>query len=125
MSLLIGNKIVRELSVDVGSSVILNCTRKSEIAITWMGPSKSTTFSEKAENVIIPYTDGCVLNPYFKGTNIKVISNNGTFGCNLEITNFSRLDEGSYKCLTSDFTTYIFNIFVKSKYLCFTSIYER
>ncbi|CAG2211171.1 HMCN [Mytilus edulis] len=62
----------------------------------------------------MPYTEGCALNPILKGTNINLICNNATEEYNLEVTNMSRVDEGSYTCLHTDIWNYrIFNIFVK------------
>lgn len=115
--LLTENEIVKELSVDEGSSVILNCSCKSESKITWYGPSKPTTSSDEGEKYLILYTDGCDLDPDFYRTNINFICNNATEECNLEISNFSSIDEGVYKCLTSNFTAHVYNVFVKSKYM--------
>lgn len=109
--------MVKELSVDEGSIVILNCSCKSENEITWVGSSKPTTSSEKGEINMISYTDGCLLNPDFNGTNIKVICNKATEECNLEISKLSNMDEGVYKCVTSNFTAQVYNVFVRSKYM--------
>lgn len=105
--------------VDVGSSVILNCTSKREYSTTWVGPDKATISTKIGIKDSMPYTEGCALNPILKGTNINLICNNATEEYNLEVTNMSRVDEGSYKCLHTDiWNNRIFNIFVKSKYLC-------
>lgn len=101
-----------------GSSVLLNCTcilRKKEIS--WLGPQKIDSSTEKDENDTIPYTNlgGSDLNPQLNSTNINVFRNYTTEECILEITNFSRLDEGAYKCENSKLEVFVFKVFMKSK----------
>ncbi|CAC5399969.1 unnamed protein product [Mytilus coruscus] len=107
---------VNDLFVDEGSSVILNCTCiLSEQEVTWHGPNRSASSSKRDENNTMPYTAGSELNPQLSSTKIKVIRYNTTEKCILEITNFSTLDEGTYKCENFKIETQLFKVFVKSK----------
>lgn len=108
--------IERYVYEDEGSCVILNCTCTSVIGGTWLGPRKPMISSEQSKDDLIPYTDGSVLNPYLNLTNINFYHNITTGECNLEIANFSRFDEGTYKCQEFKEKVYIFYVFVKSKY---------
>lgn len=109
---------VTDLSVDEGTSVLLNCTcifREQEV--TWRGPKRISSHTEKAENETIPYTEHgeSDLNPRLNSTNINVFSNYASKECILEIKNFSRLDEGTYKCENLKLKVLVFKVFIKSK----------
>lgn len=108
-------KIVADLSVDEGSSVILNCTCKSNEKITWLGPNKNASLYEKDENDTIPYTSRSRLNPQLNKTNIIFIPKHFTEECILKITNFSKFDEGTYICENLKLEAHVFKVFVKSK----------
>ncbi|XP_052062030.1 neuronal growth regulator 1-like [Mytilus californianus] len=61
----------------------------------------------------MPYTDRCDLNPQLNETNIKIIRNDITNQCSLEIQNFSRIDEGTYICQSFKLKVHSFNVFIK------------
>lgn len=92
---------------------------------SWVGPNRTSTSSEKGKNDTMPFTDGCDLNPQLTETNINVIRNNITDQCSLEINNFSRIDEGTYKCQSVKLKDHVFNVFIKSKYQCFIICMNR
>lgn len=124
--LITGMKIVRYLFVDEGSSVALHCTcTLSEKEVTWRGPNKFSTSLEKYEYDTIPYTVGSKLNPQLRSTNINNIRNNATEECILEITNFSRFDEGTYICENLKLEVHVFKVFRKSKYMGLIFFYEK
>ncbi|CAC5393260.1 NCAM [Mytilus coruscus] len=82
-------------------TIALNCKCFYQNESTWrvLKTSKvrpvDTTVTEK---LYIPYTQGLLLNPKLKHTNIDIIGNYISSECNLIIRNFSNDDVGIYRC---------------------------
>ncbi|CAC5383250.1 unnamed protein product [Mytilus coruscus] len=83
--------------VEHGETIVLNCTcsksNGDHVQGSWIGPYMSTS---KEDN--IPYTEGLIMNPELNISNIHIIGDHELGTCNLKITNFSNINEGSYEC---------------------------
>lgn len=83
--------------VENGKTIVLNCTcsrsNDNHVQGSWKGPNMSTS---KEDN--IPYAEGLDMNPELNISNIYIIGDHESGTCNLKITNFSKINEGSYEC---------------------------
>ncbi|XP_052079075.1 uncharacterized protein LOC127717472 [Mytilus californianus] len=87
--------------VGTNETVELNCYKYDQSECAWRISKKavpSSMDSNATDKTYILYTDGHLLNPKLKNTNIDIIGGTHTGKCNLKIRSFSSADEGSYTC---------------------------
>ncbi|CAC5372897.1 unnamed protein product [Mytilus coruscus] len=87
--------------VGTNETVELNCYRFDQSECAWRISKMtlpSSIDSNATDKTYILHTDGHLLNPKQKNTNIDIIGGTNTGKCNLKIRRFSSVDEGSYTC---------------------------
>lgn len=67
----------------------------------------------------MPYATGLTLNPILKGSNIHVVGDYDTYTCSLVISDFSVMNEGTYRCQyikNNTTNTHVFKVQMICKY---------
>lgn len=121
--------------VGTNETVELNCYHLYPSKCTWRisrtaEPSAiESNATDNMDKTFTVHTEGHLLKPKLKNTNIDIIGGNNSGKCNLKIRSFSAADEGSYTCKywsISRFGFYKFyNVQLKSKYSFIHILYVR
>ncbi|CAG2226569.1 CADM4 [Mytilus edulis] len=96
--------------VGTNETVELNCYHLYPSKCTWRisrtaEPSAmESNATDNMDKTFTVYTEGHLLKPKLKNTNIDIIGGNNSGNCNLKIRSFSAADEGNYTCLPSNLT---------------------